>query len=78
MQVGASAALALGSIGADAVGPLTEALKDKHRMTRTGAALALGHIGPKAKPAIGALTAALKDPDERVRKAHRRSRGKRQ
>jgi len=43
-----------------------EALKDEDKDVRSGAAEALGEIGPAAKPAVPALIEALGDEDSRV------------
>jgi len=48
---------------------LTETLKDDNAFVRRDAALALGKIGPDARPALPALTATLKDREHSVRKA---------
>jgi hypothetical protein len=64
-SVRASAAIALSSMGATAVGAvpdLVSALKDTDPGVRRSAAFALGKIGPKARAAVPALRAALADP----------------
>ena len=55
---------------------LTEALKDPAWGVRRHAALALGDIGPAARPALPRLEALRKDPDSLVRKAAQVSAGK--
>ena len=57
-----------GEKAAEAVGPLTELLKDNSAKVRAHAACALGEIGAPAKPAVPALAELLKDPDETVRR----------
>ncbi len=49
------------------VADLAKALSDPNPVTRGLAAMALRNEGPKALPALPALTAALKDPDPNVR-----------
>jgi HEAT repeat protein len=61
------AAVALARIGPDAVPSLEKALGDDAETVRGGAALALGLIGPSARPAATALTRALHDRSEVVR-----------
>jgi HEAT repeat protein len=63
----ANLARGLGSIGADAVQPLTEALKSNRPIwVREGAARALGQIVPKAKDAIPSLKVLVQDPNAAV------------
>jgi len=60
----------LGGIGPDAhvaVGELILLLKNEDSRNRRVAAASLGRIGSKARTAIPALSAALKDDDEGVR-----------
>ncbi len=64
-----SAALALGRIGPASVPPLIETLRDEKASVRTGAAIALGFIGPAAKSAVPALASLLRDKDLEVRQA---------
>jgi len=59
------AAAALLRIGAPAVEPLIQALKDKDPVIRFGAADALGGIGDRR--AVGPLIEALNDEDDAVR-----------
>jgi HEAT repeat protein len=56
-SLGNSSALALAALP-----KLTDATKDKDNDVRWAAVVALGHIGPKAKPAVPALIAAMQDP----------------
>ena len=53
----------------DGVTGLIKALSSKSPVVRKQAALALGELGPKAKAALPALKAALKDADADVRAA---------
>src|SRR5262249_46999029 len=46
--------------------PLTEALRSPNRAARAAAAWALGHLGPKAAPAVPRLIELLADPAEGV------------
>jgi HEAT repeat protein len=71
-EVGEAACVALGKMGADGVAGLTDAVKDKARdpVVRRKAAEALGQLGSDAKPAVKALTEALKDNDVRVEAAN--------
>jgi HEAT repeat protein len=48
---------------------LIESLKDKHADIRWSAAIGLGYFGDQARDAIGALQAAERDRDSRVREA---------
>ena len=66
-DVGLSAAMALGKMGEDAVGPLVRCLADKKPRVRRLAAFALGEIGPDAKGAVAPLIEQLKDGDRSVR-----------
>ena len=59
----------LAGIGRPAVRPLVAALKDEDVRVRSGAAEALGKIGPDAAEAAPALVDALKDPRPDVRAA---------
>jgi len=72
--------MALDRIGAPAIPVLIEALDDPNAGVRSGAALSLYIMGPKASPAVQALTAALQDEDCEVRwwagSALRRIRGR--
>ena len=61
------AAEALANIGGPAVPALIKALDAKDAATRRGAAMALGKIGPRAKPAALPLAALAKDEDTLVR-----------
>src|SRR5262245_35913411 len=61
------AALALVRIGPPAVPALVTALKDPSPALRRDAAEILRDLGPKAKSAVGALSAALKDEQRAVR-----------
>ncbi len=61
------AAVALARVGPDAVPALQKALGDKTETVRGGAALALGLIGPAARPAVSALAGRLDDPSPVVR-----------
>jgi uncharacterized protein (TIGR02996 family) len=56
-------------IGEPIVAGLAELLKHAEWYVRKQAAVCLGHIGPKAKAAIPALLAAMKDEHSAVRKA---------
>jgi HEAT repeat protein len=59
---------ALGRMQPPEVGPLlVQALADSSPRIREGVALALGKMGPSAKPAVPALTRALEDPSRLVR-----------
>ncbi len=57
-----------GEKAADAVGPLTELLKDKSDEVRAHAAYALGRIGAPAKPAASPLVDLMKDESPVVRR----------
>lgn len=59
---------ALAKLPADAVGPLTVALKDAVPARRAGAAYALGLIGEPASAALPGLLDALTDADLEVRR----------
>jgi HEAT repeat protein len=61
------AAETLGKVGARAVAPVREKLKDKNAKVRYCAAQALANIGPPAAPATDDLVACLKDSDADVR-----------
>jgi hypothetical protein len=63
------AAVGLAKFGRHAVGVLTKALSHKNPDVRIEAALALGTIGPHAKPAKPALELAASDRDQRVSNA---------
>jgi HEAT repeat protein len=63
------AAEALALIGAPATSALIQALASDDRVVRQAAATTLGRIGPAARYAVPALTAALKDPHDYVREA---------
>ena len=67
-QVRASAATALGKMGADkaAIGALTSALEDDNSRVRRAAATALGAIGQKASRSIPNLVALFDDIDAGV------------
>ncbi len=67
-DVALSAAVALGRMGEDTVGPLERCLADKRPGVRGHAAFALGEIGPVAKAAIPSLVRRLKDRDWPVRR----------
>ncbi len=67
-EVRINAAVALANVGADAVEPLTAALRDKNRDARAAAAYALGQLGGPAAPATEALMRALKDEAAEVRR----------
>jgi HEAT repeat protein len=71
-----SSAFALGHIGQAAVPALTAALDHPLAHVRTGAAIALGMIGPAAEGAVSALTLCLEDRHEEVRQASALSLGK--
>src|SRR5206468_1542583 len=63
------AAVALARIGPVAVPELKGGLKDRAALVRSGSALALSLMGPKAKEAAGALAEALADREAFVRQA---------
>jgi len=69
-EVRQAAAGALLQIGAEAVGPLVEVVKDdkKDKALRANAAYLLGHLGPAAREALPALAGALKDDNAEVRR----------
>jgi HEAT repeat protein len=70
IQEAAVVALGRASAGTpEAVATLTEALQtaDSEGM-RSAAALALGHVGPEARPAVPLLRALLQDPSREVRR----------
>jgi beta-lactamase regulating signal transducer with metallopeptidase domain len=69
----ASALRKIGPAAVPAIPALIGALKDKHGNTRMHAAEALGYLSTGEKDVIEALTAALQDVDETVRKAAGRS-----
>jgi HEAT repeat protein len=56
-------------VAAGLLPPLCLALLDQKPAVRVAAAFRLMALGPDAQSALGALRDALKDPDERVRKA---------
>src|SRR5262245_56751688 len=58
---------ALRRLGPTAVPELIGALKDEEWQARTGAAVALGLIGPEAKAAVPALIEALLEEDKYLR-----------
>jgi hypothetical protein len=62
-------ALALASIGRDAVPALLQALQDNNKEKRAAAAYAIGRIGPQAREAIPDLVKALKDPETTVKRS---------
>lgn len=66
-DVGLSAAVALGAMGDDPVGPLVGCLADERPRVRNLAAFALGEIGPAAKAAVTSLAERLNDGDASVR-----------
>jgi HEAT repeat protein len=68
LDVRMNAAVALASVGAEAVDPVTAALKSPNPAARAAAAYALGQIGGPAAPATTALVRALKDDDKEVRR----------
>lgn len=59
----AEATVALGTMGADGIPGLTEALSDESPLVRRKAAEALGNSGPEAISAIDGLIALLRDQD---------------
>ncbi len=63
------AALALATIGTDALKPLTEALKDANKERRAASAYAIGQMGYPGRDAIPELLKTLKDDDANVRRA---------
>jgi HEAT repeat protein len=63
------AAAVLGKAGRKVLPTLLTALKGQSEPSRYGAALALKYMGPQARDAQSALTSALSDPSERVRRA---------
>jgi HEAT repeat protein len=63
-----TAAMTLGTIGAKAVEPVRERLKDGNAKVRFCAVESLAFIGPDAAPASDDLLACLKDDDEQVRR----------
>src|SRR5262249_43068424 len=67
--VAAEAADALALIGPAATPVLVGALTSEAGAVRAAAATTLGRIGPAARCAASALTAALRDPHDRVREA---------
>lgn len=67
---------ALAKLSADAVGPLTAALKDPNPARRAGAAYALGLIGEPAAAALPGLLDALTDADLEVRRQASQSVGR--
>jgi HEAT repeat protein len=72
---GERALLALSKIGVPALTPLQNALKDEEPLTRQRAALAIGLIGPAARPAAGALIVVLGDSHRAIRAAAAESLG---
>src|SRR5947209_3815043 len=68
LDVRMNAAVSLASVGAEAVDPLTTALKSPNPAARAAAAYALGQVGGPAAPATTALVRALKDEDKEVRR----------
>jgi HEAT repeat protein len=67
-EVRVNAAVALASVGTEAIEPLTAALTDKNRDARAAAAYGLGQIGGPAASATEALIRALKDEEKVVRR----------
>jgi HEAT repeat protein len=63
------AAVALARVGPGALPELKKGLKDKTALVRSGSALALSLMGPRAKDASGALAEALGDREAIVRQA---------
>jgi len=63
------AAMALATLGADALKPLTESLSDPVKEKRAAAAYALGHMGYEGRDSMPALLKTLKDEDPSVRRA---------
>lgn len=59
---------ALHAMGSDAVGPLSSLLLDGNREARLAAAETLWTFGPEAQGAVPALTLAIQDADEDVRR----------
>ena len=59
--------------GKDMVGPLSEGLRHAEPAVRSGAATALGALGPSARAAVPLLRSALDDPDPGVREAAARA-----
>jgi HEAT repeat protein/S1-C subfamily serine protease len=60
----------LASVGKEAVGPLTQALRNEDKAIRLGAVKALGKIGPPAKPSRNVLNQLGRmDKDEEVQRA---------
>jgi len=65
------AALAVGRLGepARSVPALIKAIADPDSVVQRAAGESLSHLGPRAKAALPALTAALDSPNFRVREA---------
>lgn len=63
------AAIALATIGRDALKPVLEALKSANKEQRSAAAYALGQMGELGQEGIPELTKALKDEEVVVRRA---------
>jgi len=68
-QVRQHAAMALATLGPEALKPVTEALHDPINEKRAAAAYALGQMGYEGREAMPALQKALKDEDAAVRRA---------
>ena len=62
-------AMALAALGHDAIGPLTEAIRDPSKEKRAAAAYALGQMGYEARDAMPTLLKALKDEETAVRRS---------
>jgi hypothetical protein len=68
-EVRQHSAMALASLGHEALAPLTEAIKDPNKDMRAAAAYALGQMGYEGRTAMPALLKALKDEEAIVRRS---------
>jgi HEAT repeat protein len=68
-EVRQNSAIALASLGQDALAPLKEALKDANKEKRAAAAYALGQMGHAGRDAMPDLLKVMKDEEVNVRRA---------
>ncbi len=68
-EVRQNSAIALATLGHDALAPLKEALKDANKEKRASAAYALGQMGTTGREAVPDLLKVMKDEEAIVRRA---------
>jgi hypothetical protein len=68
-EVRQNSALALSTLGRDAIAPLKDALKDANKEKRAAAAYALGQMGYAGREAMTELLKVLKDDEAAVRRS---------